>query len=160
MKKKLITLGIAILLLFSMAGLTACGNYKRWGITLPKNMTREFSKSNFGGFQGDGWSYRVYKLKDEPTEFLTDFIKSSETEITQTRRVSISANFVVDLKVPDEYRPDWNKEYYWKLIGKNSIKNSINTETAINNQDKHYPKELTLIYYPDTLRLIIIEYFL
>ncbi len=141
-------IGLTVLLIF---GLGACWNRmtfeeafkSNWEIDLPKNMVKEYNKSDSAGLagQGDGTRYTVFKLEAEPTNFLTDFSSKKDKNFESNVNKATS-----QFGIPENFLPDWDAEYSWKHVGKNYWE-----------EYGFYGDNLYMIYIPNSLRLICCE---
>lgn len=153
------------LLIFCSIALTACTEqqlFDKFGAEIPEefkttNIKRVFSANNQGGMQGDGDHYVVYKIKNPPTEIPSGFKKPDE-EIEYRKQSIISAitpstcGYKYYLRVPEKYRPDWDKDFYWQHKGlhpSHPVYGEIPPYTR-------YGDNLFVIYQPHTQYLFIL----
>lgn len=147
--------GISALILFAFG---ACGEIvlirrdyaevflNNWGIVLPGDMTEEFRKSEDNWGPGDGTRYAVFKLTEEPADFIADFSKEKDEEIeNKVNRHLLYAQF----NIPKNFLPVWGSSYYSKHIEKEFRYSDIGIVL-----DHCY-----LIYSPGSFRLMICQYF-
>ena len=93
-------------------------------------------------FTGKAPSYSVLQLESEPTEFMQSFGKkdgngfSSEKNTELKEKIDNDANCC--LTIPQEYSPNWESDYKWF-------------------NDDGDTDGLTIIYFPNELRLVFYE---
>ncbi len=116
----------------------------RWNITLPENMELEYFVSTFG-FPSDGEEYRVFKLNEEPTALLEDFNHEKSEKPENGAEYIFEWLEHGDKTVPEEWRPDWEKEYCWKYTGQ------------FPRDDGSFKDFIYLIYFPSSMRLYTLE---
>lgn len=100
-----------------------------WNISLPKPMHVEYKAENKDWF-GEGVKYIIFRPETEPVSFIAGFSY-------RKGKLAPIMTALSELKIPDEYDPDWNNEYYWKRL-----------------QNGGY---LYILYFPDSSRLIFCE---
>ena len=93
-------------------------------------------------FTGKAPSYSVLQLESEPTEFMQSFDKkdgngfSFEKNTELEEKIDSHANCC--LKIPQEHYPNWESDYKWF-------------------NDDGLTDALTIIYFPNELRLVFYE---
>ena len=139
MTKKIIILGVLLIMAFSLA---ACGNQETPAeriericeIELPEEMEIEYNY--FQSFpQGDFTQYTIFKLKKEPTEFLSD---NSFSEV----KTGVYHGWLYDTglsQFPKEYHPNWESEY---MVGGFTV----TTVRSCGASALYFPNELKLIF--------------
>ena len=117
------------------------------GVKLPKAAEVEYKYFASGGLGGLQDQYFVFQLKSEPDEFLDKYEFSAVNPATDSQSESEgnapSSEFerrFSSANIPQEYLPDWENSYLGKTF--NFVKNS--------------PSTVTILYFPDTMRLICI----
>jgi len=142
MKKKLILILLSGIIICTLFSFTACGNKETpaerieriCGIELPEDMEVEYNYY-CQAFQGDFTQYTVFKLEEEPIDFLKNNDFSDKSVINDT----FEDKFVGSIS--KEYYPNWEKEHsdkFFKLVGKYS------------------GVDASALYFPDTLNLIFL----
>lgn len=147
---------ISIVILL-MSVLSACGGSastadsvaemfeNRWGFNLPHDMQLEYYESE-RIWSGDGINYAVFKVKAVPANLIADFSKNKDEEFAST------VNGLTDetqYEIPDNLLPDWESKYLWKHMVDHPVGSGHNPTRFFRN--------IYLIYFLDTLRLIICE---
>lgn len=97
-------------------------------------------------FTGRADSYGVIVFENEPTAFLQSFSTDKSDGFASDKDEEfenlIDASFS-DLKISNEYCPNWNEDYIWYVSG---------------GFDKaYYADTLFMIYFPNVLKLIVCE---
>ena len=152
--------GIIVILILAIFLLSACSLFRKqksfesvffnnWGIVLPENMELEFSKSEPGPF-GEGTRYAVLRPQTEPTEFIADFLRERDEEFENAVNKRISG---AEYEIPENFLPDWEAEYFWKHVGKNLVPDTYGHGVIL------YGNNLYMIYFPDSLMLVICQHF-
>lgn len=114
--------------------------FNNWAIMLPENMKEEFRKSE-DSWYGDGIRYAVFKLEQEPTEFLSDFSNEKSAEIEAgVCKFLLEAKF----RIPKKHLPDFDNDYLYKHIQREYY----------NSYDHCY-----MLYFPSSLKLAVCQYF-
>lgn len=116
----------------------------RWNITMPEDMELEYSVSTFG-FPSDGEEYRVFKLKEEPTELIEDFNHEKSKDAENGAQYIFEWLAKGEKSVPEEWRPDWSEEYSWKYTGK------------FPRDDGTFKDFIYIVYFPVAMRLYTFE---
>lgn len=154
MKKNIVVrLGCVFITIILMMNLCGCDKASgiinaiksNWKIELPEKLSLEFSK-NEG--PGDGLRYAVFKSESEPMEFLADFSREENQEFKNDVDSYMSR---ASFEVPENFLPDWESEYFWKHVGKNLRDGRDPIE---------YFDNMYMIYFPNSLKLIICQFFL
>lgn len=124
MKKKGIILSLAacILIIGGCIGWRIFTDYSRvlnanWGISLPyKALCSEvYAKDSGASFHGDGIRYHVFSYKYEDYIDLMFAWSSNNNHKTlfHDSYSETAEEWLDELNVPDEWRPDYEKCYYW-----------------------------------------------
>ena len=121
-----------------------------YGITLPKGAKRIYSVNNVGWF-GEGVAYSVWKLKDDSPELVRNWKKESDL-IFQGNLERVLKSHEGERIVTDEYIPDWESGYIWKQTHKKPTDANPKSRDAYG---KGYSDHFYMIYFPDSLRLIL-----
>ncbi len=134
-------------------------SYSRWEVELPKEFKMEFTNADtaHNNFHGDGTSISIYKAQNQPVEFISDFIKEKETafEIFADDHLDYMIRSV-KVEYPEDFRPDWDKNYYWRYIG--SRNRGDNTDDFYNSERSFYDSCcLLMIFYLDENKLFMIR---
>ncbi len=112
-----------------------------WDVDLPENAKVLYYVENTG-FSGDGDRYYVLKYEEEPTELLENFKFERDDAFENSFRDWFGSCIdTAENEVPEKYKPDLSKEYFWVYMTKEII------------SDKLY-----LLYYPETLTLYVLMY--
>lgn len=148
MKKRFFT-ALCILIICFLC-LAACGEQNpielyfldKFDVKVPDGttidgITRLYTVNTQCGFHGEGEHYAVFKLKKKPYEYMANFNKPADLESFEQHW--LNCNFS-DLDIPVEFKPDWDKGYYWKRF---APANGLGSD------------RLYLIYQPHNLRLIL-----
>lgn len=97
-------------------------------------------------FTGRAPSYGVLVFENEPTDFLQSFSTEKSDGFSSDKNEKfenlINSSFS-DLKLPNEFCPDWNEKYIWFVLG--------------GFEQENYSDTLFMIYFPDDLKLIVYE---
>lgn len=115
-----------------------------WNIELPDQMELVYTTdTTTNSWFGDGDRYTVFKLKEEPTEFIELYLKKTYKEFEDpikmeaAFKVAVNAN-LIRLDIPAEYLPNWQKEYGWKDL-------------------ESYNNTIFIMYFYDSHQLFILE---
>lgn len=134
-KKQIIGLSIIfstlVILSFSIGGAIRLSNegYSRvlntnWGITLPSDAhCLEIYESDTGvSFNGDGLRYHVFSYENSSSiEHLLEWSEDDRSTIFYSTQIEAAKNWLMDLNVPDEWKPDYeNSRYYYCSHSDNS----------------------------------------
>ena len=140
MKKKFVYLWIALIVifLFSACVKTPQERIERiCGIELPEGMEVEFHYT-YSSFSAPDGLYTIFKLKEEPIEFLSNFtLKEKMGTTTESHFDNYLAGHVAK-----EYFPKWENNYF-RVEG---ITNIATIEIS----------SIEVLYFPDTLELIFL----
>ena len=142
MKKKFVYLWIALIIIFLFS---ACGNNRTpqerieriCGIELPEGMEVIFHYT-YDSVSGPDGLYTIFKLKEEPTHFLSKFTLKEKMGPTSEKDFDYSLAGHVD----KEYYPKWENNYY--------------RVTGITNIPTIEISSIEVLYFPDILELIFL----
>ena len=97
-------------------------------------------------FTGRAHSYGVMVFENEPTAFLQSFSTDKSEGFSSDKNEKfenlINTSFST-LEIPNEYRPNWNKDYIWYVGG--------------GIDQIYFSDTLFMIYFPNDLKLIVCE---
>ena len=167
MKKfSVICLSLCLLIFCSLtltaySGLPERHLFEKFGVELPQEfellkMKQVFYANNQGGFHGDGDHYAVYKIENPPTQVPKGF-KKPDDEIHYRKYNMIGSitpstcGYEHYLRVPEKYRPDWDRDFYWQYRGLYPTLNEFNDTPYT-----WYSDELFIIYQPHNQYLFIL----
>lgn len=165
MKKMiLIICNIVIVCLFSVL-LSGCSFSRtelecielNWGIYLPSEVEEVYSESE-ETFSGDGTRYTVVFLQEESLYYVDDFYTSKNSFFEEAVDYWTGK---MEFEVPEEYLYDWEVEYSWKYFGRDSYSEEV-TEGLETDEVFYlnYFKDMYMIFYPETSRMIIVQHFI
>lgn len=118
--------------------------YSRWGIMIPDDMELLYHNSTIG-WPSDGEECHVYKLKEEPIEFLEDFTTGRNEKAEEDINRIIESFKSAKQEITATYLIDFESEYRWKFVGKNE-------------HDGRFADYIYILYFPNLLQLSFFEY--
>ena len=130
--KKLLTIGLALLLMLCMGFVVGCtdnnqkGNVitateKNTGVRIPQEckLLYNYTPENLNIFPvpGRDEDYYVFEFENEPTEFLAGNGFSNEKSVDYEEELLHGAFGLMELsmaeKIPEEYMLDFDSQYFW-----------------------------------------------
>ncbi len=149
-RKSFLSMLVFLICVITFAGCgssTIIDSLKRYNIDtkLLKNykIAYEFKEETFTGRAS---SYGVLVFECEPTAFLQSFITSKSDGFSSEKNDKLENEIVAhssDLKIPNEYFPEWNEEYNWYVFG--------------GIEQEYFADTLFLVYFPTAQQLIVLE---
>lgn len=105
-------------------------------------------------FTGRAQCYGVLVFKNEPAEFLQSFSTEKSDGFSSEKREELENrvdNYSSSLKIPDEYKPNWDDRYIWCIGG------GFDKYDSSDPLDHFYSDSLVMIYFPNYLKLVVFE---
>lgn len=131
----IIVFGIGLTLFCSWFNSGTLSYMANWGVDFPRGIKVEYKTSDIGGM-GDGEKYTVFRTRGVDEEFLSGFSSQKNREFeNKVNRVAVEW-----LNVSEEWLPNWDQNYQWKLLEEHS-------------------NYLCMLYYPDTQILILAAWY-